>query len=351
VISSGTVLVIGAQGVLGRMCAEALRKAGFDVIRAGRRAEDSPDFRLIDLDDARSVSEACAGADLIVSTVRHPRHTAERVIARGGGALLNVASLWEQDRRELKADAGGDAQGLVVLHTGLAPGVYSLVLKEMLAQHPEADCLEIFGAFSVLQSNGRAGMIDFGYPVLTKARRHPTRVVEFPAPIGPRRCMLVAGAECGFFGELAADRRARLYLAAIERAAQLELLTLNALGLWKRVPRGLFTLGSGWKARRITSEPHRNILALTRDEQQLSAWVVEGSGDYLMTAEATVVFSQTLLDRRADDPGLTGVLGAEELFTLSEVRGGFEDRGIGIRALTSSSYTPDNSKLTPAVGD
>jgi NAD(P)-dependent dehydrogenase (short-subunit alcohol dehydrogenase family) len=326
------VLVIGAQGVLGRMCAEALGAAGLHVIRAGRRPENSPDFRLIDLDDCHSVSEGCAGVDLVVSTVRHPVHAAERAVAREGGALLSVASLWAQDREQLKAESAG-ARGLVVLHAGLAPGVYSLVLKEMLSEHPEADGLEIFGAFSVLQSNGRAGMVDFGYPVLTSARRHPTRVFEFPAPIGRRRCMLVAGPECGFFGELATDRRARLYLAAIERVAQVELLAVNALRLWKRVPLGLFTLGGNWKARRTTSEPHRNVLAVTRGDQRLATRVVEGSGDYQMTAAATVAFAEALLERRAQDPALAGIVGAEEMFELSELSGGFEARGIGIKAL------------------
>jgi NAD(P)-dependent dehydrogenase (short-subunit alcohol dehydrogenase family) len=324
-----SVLVIGAQGVLGRMCAEALRGAGFDVIRAGRRPESSPDFRLIDLDDPRSVADGCAGVDLVLSTVRHPAHAAERTVAREGGTLLNVASLWAQDREQLKAEAAG-ARGLVCLHAGLAPGVYSLALKEMLSEHPEADCLQIAGAHSVLQTNGRAAMVDFGYPVLTSARRHSTRMFEFPAPIGRRRCMLVAGPECGFFGELATGRTAHLYFSALERAGQAELLAINVLGLWKRVPLRFFTLGSTWRARRTTSEPHRNILAVTRGEERLAACVVEGSGDYQMTAAATVVFAQALLDRRAADPTLSGVLGAEEIFDLSELRNGFESRGIDI---------------------
>ena len=146
--------------------------------------------------------------------------------------------------------------------------------------------------------------------------------------------MLAAGPECGFFGELAAGRTAHLYVAALERAGQAELMALNALGLWKRVPLGLFTLGSSWKARRTTSEPHRSILAVTRGDQRLAASVVEGSGDYQMTAAATVVFAEALLARRAADPGLSGVFGAEELFDLSELRDGFESRGVRIAPLT-----------------
>jgi hypothetical protein len=86
--------------------------------------------------------------------------------------------------------------------------VYTLIFKQMLAEHPDADGLEIAATFSMLQTSGRGGVIDFAYPVLTSARRHPTRVFEFRAPIGRRRCMLAAGPELGFFGELAAGRKA-----------------------------------------------------------------------------------------------------------------------------------------------
>ena len=99
----------------------------------------------------------------------------------------------------------------MLLHAGAAPGIYSLIFKEMLTEHPDADGLEIAATFSVLQTTGRGGAVDFAYPVLTSARRHPTRVFEFRALIGRRRCMLAAGAEVGFFGELATGRSGRVY--------------------------------------------------------------------------------------------------------------------------------------------
>ena len=129
---SATILVIGAQGALGRMCAEALRRDGFDVIRAGRRPEQGPDFRLIDLDEPRSIADGFAGVDLVVSTARHPAHAAERAVLRDGGTLLSVASLSASDRAELKADAT-PPRGLVVLHAGLLPGVGSVALRQMLS--------------------------------------------------------------------------------------------------------------------------------------------------------------------------------------------------------------------------
>lgn len=326
------VLVIGAQGTLGRMCVGALRDAGFEVIRAGRRPEDAPDFRFVDLDDPRSIATACSGVDLVVTTLRHPGHAAERLVVGEGGVLLSVASLRLSDRAELKREQV-PAQGLVVLHAGLLPGVGSLLLKQMLAEHPKADGLEIAACFSMVQSSGAAGTVDFAYPALTSARRHPTRVIEFPSPIGRRRCMEVGGPEIGFFGELAEGRSGRVYFTVLQRAAQAEFLALNTVGLLARLPIRLFQLGRSWTARRTTTEPKRDVLAVTSGGGRLAAASIKGAGDYLMTAAATAVFAQALLDRRAADPALSGVVGAEELFDLAELRGGFERSGIEIVSL------------------
>ena len=45
-----TVLVLGAQGVLGRFTARALQATGHRVLRGGRREESAAYFRLVDLD-------------------------------------------------------------------------------------------------------------------------------------------------------------------------------------------------------------------------------------------------------------------------------------------------------------
>jgi hypothetical protein len=324
---AATVLVIGAQGALGRMCVDALREAGFDVLRAGRRPDGRPDFRLVELDDPDSVARACSGVDLVVSTVRHPGHAAERVVMRQGGALLNVASLTSGDRAELKAEP---ARGLVVLHAGVLPGVASLALKQMLAEHPEADGLEIAACFSMLTTSGAAGVVDFAYPALTSARRHPTRVVEFPSPIGRRRCMQIAGPEIGLFGELADGRSGRVYFCCLERAVQAELLALNATGLLARLPMRAFQLGRGWTARRTTREPKRDVVAVTRGGTRLAAMSIHGEGEYLITAAATAVFARAVLNRRGAEPTLSGVAGAEELFDLADLRDELERGGIRV---------------------
>jgi NAD(P)-dependent dehydrogenase (short-subunit alcohol dehydrogenase family) len=327
------VLVIGAQGALGRLCARALADAGLDVVRAGRRPERAPDFRLVNLDRQETIVEACGDVDLTVTTVRHPAHAAERAVMKHGGTLLNVASLRARDRAELKSEA---SNGLVVLHAGLAPGVYSLVLKEMLAAHSDADGLEIAGAYSAFQSSGPAGAVDFFHSALDRRGRLPTRVIEYPEPIGRRRCLHMGGAEIGFFGEVATGRAARVYLCFIERPINAGLLALNALGLLSRLPRRFFTVGRRWTQRRTTSEPKRDVLAVSRGERRLAAYCVEGLGDYGMTAAATACFAEALLERRAAGPASCGVVGAEEIFSLEELQPAFKRRGIRVLPLSAS---------------
>lgn len=328
------VLVIGAQGVLGRLCVEALSEAGLSVIRAGRRDEGAADFRCVDVADAEAVADACADADLVISTVRHPAQLVERHVLRHGGALLNIATLWAVERESLRSHAA-DAHGLVVLDAGLSPGVTSLVLKEMLASHPEADGIEIAATFSAFEPSGRATAIDFLYPALTSRRRHEVRAVDFPSPIGRRKCLRLTGSDVDamLFGGLQDGRKTYAYGCMLERAVNADFLALNAAGLLSRMPVGFFTAGSKWKMRRRTEKAQAHILAVTRSGTRLAAGAVEGSGNYLMTAAAIVGYAESLLDRRGSRPLPTGVVGVEDVFELNEMRANFEQRGITIRSL------------------
>jgi NAD(P)-dependent dehydrogenase (short-subunit alcohol dehydrogenase family) len=58
--------------------------------------------------------------------------------------------------------------------------------------------------------------------------------------------------------------------------------------------------------------------------------IVEGRGDYRMTAAATVVFGDALVKLRANETRRTGVFAPEELFTLRQLQPAFERRGFRI---------------------
>ena len=107
------VLVLGAQGVLGSVAARAFRRAGWRVVRAGRRPEDG--VSLVDLDRPETLRDALDGIDVVVNPVPTERLSAERVVLESGPALVNLstspASAWWALGREATP-----ARGLVLTH-------------------------------------------------------------------------------------------------------------------------------------------------------------------------------------------------------------------------------------------
>src|ERR1700728_3065462 len=74
------VLVIGAQGAMGSLLSGAFGRAGWSVLRGGRRPDEGGDFRHVDLDEPETVARAGAEADLIVTAVPDLALTAERMV-------------------------------------------------------------------------------------------------------------------------------------------------------------------------------------------------------------------------------------------------------------------------------
>ncbi|MHB8240459.1 MAG: NAD-dependent epimerase/dehydratase family protein [Solirubrobacteraceae bacterium] len=327
------VLVIGAQGALGRLCADALRASGFDVVRAGRRAESAPDFRLLDLDDSAAVERCCADADLIVSTARHKHYAAERFALREGKTLISVASFRLAELYELALLEPNPA-GRVILNAGLAPGVSSLVLKELLEEHPEADGVESTATYSLMEPGGR-GVAEDALPLWRGAHRLPTKVLDFPEPFGRARCLRFVGDEAiiGLFGRLAAGRDARAYVYLLERPGRMGMLALNAVGLLTRMPAGFFGFGYQWRRAITTAKPQFHIVALWLGERRIAARSITGSGNYVMSAQAVAAFSEAVLEGPGMSAKPTGLLNIEDAFDLSEVRQGLEKRGLGIRVM------------------
>lgn len=328
------VLVIGAQGALGRLCVEPLRRAGFEVIRAGRKPEKADDFRLVDLGQPDSVPEACADADLVISMVNDRSRTAERFVLREGGTMF-TAIISPTDRAAVKA-LGDGANGLVVTDIGLGPGVTSLVFKDLLAAHPDADCLENAGTFSMREPAGRGTVEDFSHPVLTSGHRHPTVIVEFPEPFGRLRCLQFTDRERAIIaiGNLAERLPVLNYGYTLERWARDPLMAINALGLISKLPLSLLTLNAERQAASTVAKLQCHLCGVLRDGHRLAASAVTGRGNFAMTAASIATCAKVLLDRKDQGEIPSGVLGIDDVFDLSEVRAGFETQGIRIAALS-----------------
>jgi hypothetical protein len=323
-VSATRVLVLGAQGVLSSFCARELLEAGFDVVRAGRRPENAPDFRLVDLRDVDAVAEACADADLVLQTVPDRQFVAERVILDRGGTMLGIASLPLAQSSALVEGASG-GRGAVVIDAGFNPGVTTLVLADLLGRHPDADEIELgyTNRLSPRTSGGRAGF-SFFFGQLAAERRRPTAQIPFPEPFGSRRCLEFSHGEEGWLGTFALDRETREYLYFAPAAGNALLLGLNRLGLLRLLDTALLRLGRRRIPSKLSSEPKCDWLALKRDGQRLEAWTVEGRGDYRMTVATALAFVEAVLART---PG-PGVNRAQNVFTLEDVRHRCEARGI-----------------------
>ncbi len=326
------VVVLGAQGALGRLCVPALQKAGFKVIRSGRRPEAGSDFCQVELGDAKAVAELCGDADLIVSTARHPALAAERYALANGKTLVSAAAFWPAERAQLET-AAAKASGTLVLDAGLAPGVSSIVLKELLAEHPDADGVESTGTLSILEPAGRGTAVD-GMIAWQGARRLPTAIVEFPPPVGRCRCVRFVGDAVitALFSSLAEGRTPIAYGTFLERPARAYFLVLNSLGLLTRLPESFFTLGYKLRRARTKAKPQTHIVAVWKGGQRLAARVISGRGNYLMSATAVAAYCEVLIARPANGAG-GGVVGIEDAFALSEVRDRFEEQGIRIEAM------------------
>jgi hypothetical protein len=321
------VLVIGAQGQLGRFMAEGLAAEGWNVLRGGRRPEAGEDFRLVDLDRPETLETACSGTDLVITTVVDDRLAAERWVLREGGRLLHIGSLPLAPRRALEAEAPG-ARGVVVLHTGLNPGVTTLMLKDMLARNPGVDRLEIAIAATVRQSGGPGG-VAFLFDQLARERRRGVATVPFPSPIGTQPCFDFGRGEEGWFGGFAdlVDCRARMYLGP--RLVMAGLRVLNSIGGLRLLARAA-RRGRRRSSAPATREPKREWTAVYANGRRMAARTLEGEGDYAMTVAATLAFADALLDADGGRRALTGVHGGETIFDLHDILPGLEARGVEV---------------------
>jgi hypothetical protein len=317
------VLVLGAQGVLGSVLARTFADEGWEVERAGRRAEAG--VRLVDLARPETLHEALADIDLVANPVPDERLVAEQIVLEEGPAIVNMSAVpaplgWALQR---KASPG---RGLVLIHAGTVPGVTSLVAADLLRLHPEADEVEL--AFT-LSSGGTSGKGGAGliHRYLTGARRHGTFRADLGPPFGARVCFEVGSEERGWLSEdLIAARKVRLGVYFRERSLQGLFRSLNALRLIARVPRATFVAGRGKVPREATREPIAEWVAVNRGGERLAARVVAGRGDYRMTAAATVAFGEALLELGPR----TGVYSPEQLFVLDQLRPALEQRGFAI---------------------
>jgi hypothetical protein len=324
------VLVLGAQGVLGSVIARRFSEEGWKVFRAGRREEEG--IRLVDLARPETVRAALGDVDLVANPIPDDRLAAEQVVLERGPLIVNVSAVAASLGWALKRETSS-ANGTVLIHAGNVPGVTSLVAVELVRSHPDADEIEIAFMISASGTSGRggAGLI---HRHLTALRHHQTFRAYFPVPLGTRVCLEIGPEDRAWLSEeVISGRTVRLGIYFRERPLQALFRGLNALRLMRGVPRFAFTSGRD----RLPEEPTRERIAywiaVKRAGARIAARVVEGEGDYRMTAASTVAFGEALVERSGGGSLPTGVFAPEELFTLEQLRPALERRGFSIFAV------------------
>ena len=172
------VLVIGSQGVLGSLLGRAFARAGWAVVRGGRRPDEQAGFRHVDLDEPETVAAAIGNVDLVVNPVPDRGLRAERIVLDRGGLLINVSAMPAEAGRGL-TDQTTTPRGTVVMNAGIAPGLTNLIAADLLAAHPEADEVELAFTVSTKGTSGPAGG-DFAHRNLTALGA--TGQLSFPCP-------------------------------------------------------------------------------------------------------------------------------------------------------------------------
>jgi len=324
-MTGAQALVIGGQGVLGGLIARDLASAGWRVTRAGRRPEEAPDFRLLDLDDPLAVRTACAESQLVINTAHHPKLIPERTVLRQGGTLIELTELSREQRAELR---GRDraARGLVICDTGLG-GVAYLALRKLLDEHPEADLAEYSLMVSASGSSGSAGAL-FGHRLLTGSSHHNSTKVAFAEPFGERRALEVDGSGV-LRGEIAGVPL-RHYLCMQPPSLNGLLLALNSVRLIALLPKAAFTAGTRTKPSQATDERICEWVAVGRAQRRLGARTISGRGYYRMTSAATVSFAEVLSRRQPLDDLGPGLRSIDDVVGLDDVRPLLEERGIAV---------------------
>jgi len=169
---------------------------------------------------------------------------------------------------------------------------------------------------------------------LTSVRRHRTAVIPFPAPVGPTRCLRFAESEDGWLGDLAGHRTVATYARFSPRALNRAMLIANALGLMKAMPLAAFVPRGRRPPIELTSEPLIEWVSVRRQGVHVAARTITGAGNYRLTAAATLVLAEALLDPGRRDCARAGCFEPHELFTLPELEGDLRQRGVAVNPAT-----------------
>jgi hypothetical protein len=155
-------------------------------------------------------------------------------------------------------------------------------------------------------------------------------MIPFPAPVGPTRCLRFAELEDGWLGELAGRRVVATYARFRPRVLHRAMLGVNALRLMQVLPLAAFVPRRENRPTELTNEPLTEWVGVRRGGTLPEARTITGEGNYRVTAAATLVLAESLLDPGRRDRARPGCFEPQELFSLPELEAKLRQRGLAV---------------------
>jgi hypothetical protein len=324
-------VVIGAQGTLGAFVANELKVRGWDVLRTGRRPESARDFRRIDLSDRGTWGNTFSEAQLIISTVPHEKLLLEQHVIEAGGLLLSPATVPRVALEALEASQH-NAQGVVIPHAGLTPGLSNLLAADLLEANPDAVELAVGLTFKALGASGQAGR-KWVFRLFAEGGVLPVHGVRLPAPLGSRLCVSADLSVEGWFSSKVGPSVQRLEFCIVERSIDALLRGLSSLHLttlFSRVAESAYLR----KIQTPTDEQIYQWVWVRQPSGAPKGWLISATGDYRSTAIAVRIFAEAACRLHADSRLPRGLVRLQEVLKMNDVRTEFAASGISILAWT-----------------
>jgi hypothetical protein len=316
-----TVLVIGANGALGRVVTEVFAAHGWRVTRGLHHGDGSADTAHVDLDDPGTVAAAMSNADVTIQTVP-ANFTAETIALEAGHRLLNLAINPMAMQTKLHNRFSWSARGTVILNAGLAPGVTNLVAAELLSYDPTGEGkIAIVVPLPWRGYHGAAG-VRFVHEYMTTSGhygshsgRHQTAAVPIPSLAGVKECVGWAERDAGWVHRLAAGRQVRTYCYVDSPRLNSAIVAMNKLRQLQSLPLAPFL-----RMRRHPGNPTTESVSIWMGlnvHGVTHSRVIQSRGRYVSAAQAAEVMASEFVD---DDSLLgRGCIDPNEAFDLADI--------------------------------
>ena len=114
------------------------------------------------------------------------------------------------------------------------------------------------------------------------------------------------------------------------RALHRAVLSVNALRLMRALPLAAFVPRGKNRRTELTSESLTEWVAVRRRGTRLAARTMTGAGNYRVTAAATLVLAEALLDPTRGGGARPGCFEPQELFSLPELETNLRQGGLAV---------------------